>query len=94
MTRLHVVALHEAGHAWDYARLDVRRIARWCAARGCDPVHFFSDPAAGLQPRGAEDWEASWDACHGGAYHRSYLGLAAPSAAQCALQDVLVEFPD
>jgi len=93
VARLRVVALHEAGHAWDIARLDARRIARWCAARGCAPRRFFSDPTAKMQPRGAEDWAASWDACHGGEYHRSYLGLAAPSPAQCALQDVLVGFP-
>jgi hypothetical protein len=94
MARLRVVALHEAGHAWDIARLDARGIAKWCAARGCAPRHFFSDPTAEMQPRGAEDWAASWDACHGGKYHRSYLGLAAPSRALCALQDVLVGFPN
>jgi hypothetical protein len=92
MTQLRVVALHEAGHAWDFARLDAARIARWCAARGCDSAHFFSD-AVYRQPLGAEDWAASWDACHGGEYHRSYLGLAAPSPAQCVLQDVLVDYP-
>ena len=42
MSRLRVVALHEAGHAWDFARLDAGRIAQWCAVRGCDADHFFS----------------------------------------------------
>ena len=37
MARLRVVALHEAGHAWDFARLDPARIRRWCAAAGASP---------------------------------------------------------
>jgi hypothetical protein len=89
---LKVVALHEAGHAWNLARLDGGKIARWCAARGCDAVHFFSGGASGpgwREPGGAEDWAASWDACHGGEYHRSYLGLGPPTAAQCTLQNTL-----
>ena len=48
---------------------------------------------AGSEPGGAEDWAASWDACHGGEYHRSYLGLPPPSAALCALQNALVGYP-
>jgi hypothetical protein len=93
---LRVVALHEAGHAWDFARLDGSKIAQWCAARGCDAAHFFSGGAQGAgwsEPGGAEDWASSWDACHGGDYHRSYLGLAAPSGAQCTLQNSLVGYP-
>lgn len=93
---LRVVALHEAGHAWDFARLDGAKIAQWCAARGCDAAHFFSGGAQGAgwsEPGGAEDWASSWDACHGGDYHRSYLGLAAPSGAQCTLQNALVGYP-
>ena len=89
---LHVVALHEAGHAWNLARLDNGKIARWCAARGCDAAHFFSGGASGPgwhEPGGAEDWAASWDSCHGGEYHRSYLGLGPPTASQCALQNTL-----
>ena len=93
---LHVVALHESGHAWDFARLYPTKIAPWCAARGCDAAHFFSGGAQGAgwsEPGGAEDWAASWDACHGGEYHRSYLGLPPPSAALCALQNALVGYP-
>jgi hypothetical protein len=96
MSRLRVVALHEAGHAWDFARLDPARIAQWCAARGCDAARFFSGTAnrdGWVEPSGAEDWAASWDACHGGEYHRSYMGLAAPLPSQCALQNTLVEYP-
>jgi hypothetical protein len=92
MARLRIVALHEAGHAWDLARLDGARIEQWCAARGCDAVHFFSGGPSSLEPGGAEDWAASWDACHGGEYHRSYLGLGAPDRSQCALQDRLVGY--
>ncbi|MDQ1521328.1 MAG: hypothetical protein QOI55_2401, partial [Actinomycetota bacterium] len=44
---LRVVALHEAGHAWNLATLDNDKIARWCAARGCDAGHFFSGGASG-----------------------------------------------
>jgi hypothetical protein len=93
---LRVVALHEAGHAWDFARLDAAKIAEWCAARGCNAAHFFSGGASGAgwsEPGGAEDWAASWDVCHGGEYHRSYLGLAPPSSAQCTLQNALVGYP-
>ncbi len=96
MSTLRVVALHEAGHAWDLARLDPARIAQWCAARGCDANHFFSGTVSSqgwAEPSGAEDWAATWDACHGGEYHRSYMGLAAPLPAQCALQNTLVAFP-
>jgi hypothetical protein len=93
---LRVVALHEAGHAWDFARLDTAKIAEWCAARGCNAAHFFSGGASGAgwsEPGGAEDWAASWDVCHGGEYHRSYLGLAPPSSAQCTVQNALVGYP-
>jgi hypothetical protein len=93
---LRVVALHESGHAWNFARLDANKIAQWCTARGCDAAHFFSGGAQGAgwsEPGGAEDWAASWDACHGGEYHRSYLGLPPPSAALCALQNALVGYP-
>ena len=96
MSRLRVVALHEAGHAWDFARLDAGRIAQWCAARGCDADHFFSgatSSAGWSEPSGAEDWASVWDACHGGEYHRSYLGVAAPAPSECALQDRLVDYP-
>ena len=96
MYTLRIVALHEAGHAWNRARLDPARIARWCAARGCDARHFFAGAASGegwAEPLGAEDWATAWDACHGGSYHRSYLGLGAPTPSQCALQDRLVASP-
>ena len=92
---LRVVALHEAGHAWNFAHLDPTKIAAWCKARGCDATHFFAGGAQGAgwsEPGGAEDWASSWDACHGGEYHRSYLGLAPPSAAQCTLQNTLVGY--
>jgi hypothetical protein len=92
MTWLRVVALHEAGHAWDLDRLDGARIATWCTARGCDAAHFFSGGPSALEPGGAEDWAASWGACHGGEYHRSYIGLAAPDGSQCTLQDRLVGY--
>jgi hypothetical protein len=92
---LRIVALHEAGHAWDFARLNSAKIAQWCASRGCDAAHFFSGGGSSSgyrEPGGAEDWASSWDACHGGSYHRSYLGLPAPSAAQCALQNQLTGY--
>jgi hypothetical protein len=95
-SRLRVVALHEAGHAWDLARLNQTSIERWCAERRCDAPHFFSGGASGpgwYAPGGAEDWAASWDACHGGEYHRSYIGLAAPTPSQCAMQNTLVHYP-
>jgi hypothetical protein len=94
--QLRVVALHESGHAWDFARLGPRRIAQWCAERGCDPAQFFSGGASGegwAEPGGAEDWASVWDACHGGEYDRSYTGLAAPLPAQCALQNTLTDYP-
>ena len=93
---LRVVALHEAGHAWDFARLDSNKISQWCAARGCDAARFFSGGASGpgwSEPGGAEDWAAVWDECHGGSYHRSYTGLGAPTPSQCALQRTLVGAP-
>jgi len=96
MHQLRVVALHESGHAWDFARLGPRRIARWCADRGCDPAQFFSGGTSGegwAEPGGAEDWASVWDACHGGEYDRSYTGLAAPLPAQCALQNALTDYP-
>ena len=92
-TWLRVVALHESGHAWDLAGLDATDISLWCAVRGCDAPRFFTSGVSADQPGGAEDWAASWDACHGGEYHRSYLGLPAPTATQCALQDTLVTYP-
>jgi hypothetical protein len=93
---LRTVALHEAGHAWNFSHLNPDKIAQWCSSRGCDAAHFFSGGAHGpgwSEPGGAEDWAASWDVCHGGEYHRSYLGLAPPNAAQCALQNSLVGYP-
>jgi hypothetical protein len=95
-TFLHTVAVHEAGHAWDFSHLNANKIAQWCAARGCDAAHFFTGGAQGAgwtEPAGAEDWAAAWGACHGGDYHRSYLGLAPPNAALCALQNALVGYP-
>jgi hypothetical protein len=95
-TLLRSVALHEAGHAWNFSHLNPEKIAQWCSSRGCDAAHFFSGGARGAgwsEPGGAEDWAASWDMCHGGEYHRSYLGLAPPSPAQCALQNSLVGYP-
>ncbi|HWS46332.1 MAG TPA: hypothetical protein VN636_10755 [Acidimicrobiia bacterium] len=92
---LRIVALHEAGHAWDFARLTPPKIADWCAVRGCDPNRFFAGGASGSgwrEPHGAEDWAASWDACHGGNYHRSYLGLPPPTSAECTLQNALVGY--
>jgi hypothetical protein len=96
MARLRVVALHEAGHAWDFARLGPARIARWCAVRGCDASTFFSGAVSRegwSEPSGAEDWAAAWDGCHGGEYHRSYMGFAAPLPSECALQNTLVGYP-
>ena len=90
---LEVVARHEAGHAWDFARLDPPKIALWCARRGCDAANFFRggwNPAGWGEPPGAEDWASAWNACHGGRYDRSYLGLPAPTSDLCALQDALV----
>ena len=92
---LRIVALHEAGHAWDFARLNSTKIAQWCAARGCDAARFFSGGASGAgwhEPGGAEDWAAAWDACHGGEYHRAYLGLSPPTNALCQLQNALVGY--
>jgi len=96
MNRLRVVALHEAGHAWDFARLDPTRIVKWCAVRGCDAGNFFAgaiSSAGWAEPNGAEDWASVWNACHGGEYDRSYLGLPAPLPVDCALQNRLVEYP-
>ena len=93
---LRIVALHEAGHAWDFTHLTSPKIATWCATRGCAATGFFAGGATGNgwhEPGGAEDWAASWDACHGGSYHRSYLGLPPPIASQCALQNTLVDYP-
>lgn len=92
---LRSVALHEAGHAWDLARLDPAGIARWCARRGCNAPNFFTGGAHGSdwhEPGGAEDWAAVWNACHGGDYDRSYLGLGPPTPDECALQNELVRF--
>jgi hypothetical protein len=91
--RLRIVALHESGHAWDLSGLDALEITRWCAARGCVASRFFAGGASAHEPPGAEDWAASWDACHGGEYHRSYLGLPAPTPLQCGLQNTLVGYP-
>ena len=94
---MRVVALHEAGHAWDFTHLTPPKIAQWCAARGCSSGGFFAGGATGAgwhEPGGAEDWAASWDACHGGTFHRSYLGLPPPDSAQCALQNTLVNYPN
>jgi hypothetical protein len=96
MARLRVVALHEAGHAWDFARLGPARIARWCSVRGCDADNFFAGRVSSegwSEASGAEDWAAAWDSCHGGEYHRSYMGLAAPLPSECALQNILVDYP-
>ncbi len=94
---LHIVLLHEAGNAWDFARLSPRGgIDDWCAARGCNAAHFYVGGqviGGANEAPGAEDFAASWNACHGGTYDRSYLGLPAPSAAQCALQNQLTGFP-
>jgi hypothetical protein len=95
MSWLRTVALHEAGHAWDFSHLDAARIAQWCTARGCDPARFFAGGASSAgwsEPGGAEDWASAWDACHGGEYARSYLGLPVPTAAQCDLQNALVGY--
>lgn len=95
MSTLRMVALHESGHAWDFARLGPRRIERWCASRGCDAARFFSGGVSSegwAEPSGAEDWAAVWDACHGGEYDRSYMGLAAPRPASCELQNTLVHY--
>ena len=50
---LRVVALHEAGHAWNFAHLDPTKIAAWCKARGCDATHFFAGGAQGAGWSGA-----------------------------------------
>jgi hypothetical protein len=95
LSRLRVVALHEAGHAWDFARLDGARIATWCAVRGCEAREFFTgtvNSEGWSEASGAEDWAAVWGACHGGEYHRSYLGLESPRASDCALQNTLVGY--
>jgi hypothetical protein len=89
-----IVAGHEAGHAWDFARLSPSDIATWCAARGCDAAHFFDGTVSGpgwVQAGGAEDWAESWRICHGGIDMRNYIGLGPPTPALCALQLQLVE---
>jgi hypothetical protein len=94
-TLLHTVLLHEAGNAWDFARLTPVGIARWCDARGCNPATFYQGGiriAGGNEAPAAEDWAASWSACHGGPYHRSYTGLGPPTTAQCALQNELTAY--
>jgi hypothetical protein len=96
MSRLRVVALHEAGHAWDFARLDETRIATWCTVRGCNADEFFAGAVSSegwSEASGAEDWASVWGGCHGGEYHRSYLGLSAPRPSDCALQNTLVGYP-
>jgi hypothetical protein len=87
-----MVAAHEAGHAWDFARLSPSDIATWCGARGCDAAHFFDGPGGPgwSEPGGAEDWAESWRICHGGTDMRNYLGLGPPSPELCALQLRLV----
>jgi hypothetical protein len=87
-----MVAMHESGHAWDFARLSTSDIETWCAARGCDAVHFFDGPGGPdwSEPGGAEDWAEAWRICHGGGDFRNYLGLGSPSSVLCALQLRLV----
>jgi hypothetical protein len=87
-----VVAMHESGHAWDFARLSPSDIATWCAARGCDAAHFFDGPGGPgwVEAGGAEDWAEVWRICHGGSNMRNYLGLGLPTPALCALQLQLV----
>jgi hypothetical protein len=85
---LRSVALHEAGHAWNFSHLNPDKIAQWCSSRGCDAAHFFSGGAHGAgwsEPGGAEDWAASWDVCHGGEYHAhtSDSRPPAPRNARC-----------
>jgi hypothetical protein len=88
-----MVATHEAGHAWDLARLNPSDIATWCAARDCDAAHFFDGPGGPgwSEPGGAEDWAEAWRICHGGSDMRNYIGLGSPSPDLCALQLRLVE---
>jgi hypothetical protein len=87
-----VIAMHESGHAWDFARLSPADIATWCAARGCDAAHFFDGPGGPgwVEAGGAEDWAEVWRICHGGGDMRNYIGLGPPTAALCALQLQLV----
>jgi hypothetical protein len=88
-----MVAAHEAGHAWDFARLSPSDIATWCAARGCDAARFFEGSVSGpgwVEAGGAEDWAEVWRICHGGTDMRSYIGLGPPTPALCALQLQLV----
>jgi hypothetical protein len=87
-----VVAMHESGHAWDFARLSPSDIVTWCAARGCDAAHFFDGPGGPgwVEAGGAEDWAEVWRICHGGSDMRNYIGLGPPSPALCALQLQLV----
>jgi len=84
-----MLAQHESGHAWDFARLDAAKIAIWCAARGCDASAFYDGSVAGpgwVEAGGAEDWAEAWRMCHGGTDMRVYIGLGPPSPALCALQ--------
>jgi hypothetical protein len=76
--------IHESGHAWDFAALSHADVEMWCAARGCRLSTFY-----GGSQTAAEDWAMVWSGCHGGAYDRSYLGLAGPTPELCALQETL-----
>ncbi len=90
------IALHEAGNAWDFARLGAAGRAAWCSARGCDAATFFEGGVTGpgwVEAGGAEDWAESWQACRGAPYDRSYIGLGPPTATLCALQRTLVGAP-
>jgi hypothetical protein len=88
-----MVATHEAGNAWDFARLSSADIATWCAARGCNGSAFYSGPVGGpgwVDAGAAEDWAESWRMCRGGTNMRNYIGLGPPSPQLCALQLQLV----
>ena len=88
-----MVAGHEAGHAWDFARLSPADIVTWCAARGCDAAHFFDGAVSGpgwVEAGGAEDWAEAWRICRGGTDMRDYIGLGLPTPAQCSLMLQLV----
>jgi hypothetical protein len=63
---------------------------------GMQRLNLFSGGISiggGNEAPAAEDWAASWSACHGGPYHRSYTGLGPPNAALCALQNELTGYP-
>jgi len=88
-----MVATHEAGNAWDFARLSAPDIATWCAARGCNASTFYAGPVGGpgwVDAGAAEDWAESWRICRGGTDMRNYIGLGPPSPQLCALQLQLV----